>query len=98
MNNLLKGTQKLFGLDYKNFCRDLLLSAEYEQLPVTFELKNTFGLTIQDIADLYRDIKNDTGLELSAHLAMCNECKMLHLTIVVDYSEGEGEEDNIYLQ
>lgn len=98
MNNLLKGTRKLFGLDYKNFCRDLLLSAEYDELPSTFQLNNTFGLTLQDIADLYRDIKNDTGLEMEAHLFMCDECNTLHLAIEVDYPEEKEEEDNTYLQ
>lgn len=98
MNDLLKGTQKLFGLDYNNFCRDLLLSAEYDELPVTFQLNNTFGLTFQDIADLYRDVKNDTGLELSANLFMCDECNQLHLSLTIDYPEGEEEEDKKYLQ
>ena len=98
MNNLLKGTEKLFGNNYNEFCRDLLLSAEYDEMPVVFQLNNTFGITFQDICDLYRDVKKDTNFELTANIFMCHECNQLHLEITVDYSDREEEEDNIYLQ
>ena len=87
----------MFGLEYKTLCRDIVLSAEYDELPMTLQLNDTFGLTFQDISDLYRDVKTDTGMELSARLFMCDECNMLHLTVEIDYPK-EKEDEDIYLQ
>ena len=95
---LLAGTRKLMGNEYKHFCETMLEAAEEGSLPITLQLKSTFGVTCQDIGDLCFDFEHDTDLKLSAHLFLCDECNSLHAMFEVDYPEEEEDGGTEYLQ
>ena len=98
MNNLLAGTKKLMGTQYKRFCETMLEAAENGALPVSLQLDDTFGITCQDIGDLCNEFEKDTELELTAHFFVCHDCGKLHVIFEVDYSNEEEDEDTSYLQ
>ena len=85
------------GGSYKNFCETMNRAAEQDGLPIIMRIDNTFGLSFQDVADLFHDFEKDTGLDITANVFLCDECNQLHMELLIDYAEEEDEDDR-YLQ
>ena len=79
----------MFGETYITLCEQSLEAAEDETLPMNLKLEETFGLTFQDISDLFHDFINDTGLDITGDFYMCDECNKLHLNLRIDYPEDD---------
>ena len=84
---MLNGTKKLFPTEYKKFTAAMISAAEEGDLPVVLELEETDNISLKDMRDLFRDFINDTSLDISGTLYLCDDCGRLHLLLQVSYPE-----------
>lgn len=90
---MLNGTKKLFPTDYEKFKKAMTAAAEEEELPVALQLDEIKDFTLKDIQEMFYEFHNDTGLDITGTLFLCNDCGRLHLLIEVTYPENN--ENNI---
>ena len=88
---MLEGTKRLFPTDYQAFKEAMLEAAEEDTLPVLLEMKETCNFTLNDFQDLFYEFNLDTGLEITGHFFVCEDCGKLHVTIEVDYPEVDED-------
>lgn len=84
---MLAGTKKLFPNDYDDFKGSMLAAAEAGQLPIALQLNEDKGFTIKHFHEMFTEFKQDTGLQITASLFLCDFCDKLHVMLEVDYPE-----------
>lgn len=92
---MLKGTKRLFPTDYQKFVDTMIAAAEEDELPVGLQLDEIRDFTLKDLQDMFYEFHQDTGLEITGTLFLCDECGRLHLLLEVN---NEYDEDETILQ
>ena len=87
---MLQGTKKLFPTKYAEFKDAMMTAAKEDALPVVLQLDDIKDYTLKDIQDMFHEFQNDTGLNITGTLFICDTCNNLHLLIEVDYKDTEN--------
>ena len=87
---MLNGTKKLFPTEYKKFTESMISAAEEGELPVALQLDDIGSVTLKDIQEMFYDFKNDTSLDITGTLFLCNDCGRLHMITEVNYPEKQN--------
>lgn len=86
---MLAGTEKILGNEYEDFIEAMICAAESDDLPVALQFNKIDKVSMKDVHEMMYDFHNDTGLDLTVQLFMCNECSKLHAFVRVDYPDEE---------
>lgn len=86
---MLNGTKRLFPTDYEKFKTAMTEAAKEDDLPVALQLQEIKDFTLKDIQEMFYEFHNDTGLDITGSLFLCDDCGKLHLMLEVDYPEAE---------
>lgn len=85
--DMLPGTKKLFPKDYRKFVKSMIEAAKEGELPVTLQLEDLKDYTLNDFQDLFIQFQQDTDLDLTGQLFLCEDCGKMHLLLTVDHPE-----------
>ena len=83
-----QGTKKLFPKDYERFIIAMISAEKDNELPVVLRTDDIQDCSLEDLRDLFLDFSLETGLEMSASLAL-NHFGKLQLLLEVDQKETE---------
>ena len=83
-----QGTKKLFPKDYERFIIAMISAEKDNELPVVLRTDDIQDCSLEDLRDLFLDFSMETGLEMSASLAL-NHFGKLQLLLEVDQKETE---------
>lgn len=85
--DMLPGTKKLFPTDYRKFVESMKEAEKEGELPVTLQLEDLKDYTLNDFQDLFIQFQQDTVLDLTGQLFLCEDCGKMHLLLTVDHPE-----------
>ena len=88
---MLKGTKKLFPTDYQDFKEAMIEAAEEGALPVALQMDDIKDFTLKDVQEMFYEFEQDTSLEITGSLFLCEDCGRLHFLIEVNYPDEDEE-------
>ena len=71
-------------LGYDEFVEAMMMAADADNLPMTFQVERPEAFTLNDIKLFSQMFKDDTGLNIEFHLSTCDHCDRLHCIMIVD--------------
>ena len=84
-----QGTKKLFPKDYERFIIATISADKDDELPVVLRTDDIQDCSLEDLRDLFLDFSMETGLEMSASLALNHFGGKLQLLLEVNRKETE---------
>lgn len=84
-----QGTKKLFPMDYERFIIAMISAEKDDELPVVLRTDDIQDCSLEDLRDLFLDFSMETGLEMSASLALNHFGGKLQLLLEVNRKETE---------
>lgn len=84
-----QGTKKLFPKDYERFIIAMISAEKDDELPVVLRTDDIQDCSLEDLRDLFLDFSMETGLEMSASLALNHFGGKLQLLLEVNRKETE---------
>lgn len=84
-----QGTKKLFPMDYERFIIAMISADKDDELPVVLRTDDIQDCSLEDLRDLFLDFSMETGLEMSASLALNHFGGKLQLLLEVNRKETE---------
>ena len=84
-----QGTRKLFPMDYERFIIAMISAEKDDELPVVLRTDDIQDCSLEDLRDLFLDFSMETGLEMSASLALNHFGGKLQLLLEVNRKETE---------
>lgn len=84
-----QGTKKLFPMDYERFIMAMISADKDDELPVVLRTDDIQDCSLEDLRDLFMDFSMETGLEMSASLALNHFGGKLQLLLEVNRKETE---------
>ncbi len=69
---------------YDEFVETMILAADYESLPMSYQVEQPETLTMNDIRQFSKRFKQDTGLNIEFNFSTCDHCDKLHCIMIVD--------------
>ena len=84
-----QGTKKLFPKDYERFIIAMISADKDDELPVVLRTDVIQDCSLEDLRDLFLDFSMETGLEMSASLALNHFGGKLRLLLEVNRKETE---------
>ena len=84
-----QGTKKLFPKDYERFIIAMISAEKDNELPVVLRTDDIQDCSLEDLRDLFLDFSMETGLEMSASLALNHFGGKLQLLLEVNRKETE---------
>ena len=84
-----QGTKKLFPMVYERFIIAMISAEKDDELPVVLRTDDIQDCSLEDLRDLFLDFSMETGLEMSASLALNHFGGKLQLLLEVNRKETE---------